>query len=149
MCEGFNKVLLWDEAGKTPKLHPKPSESEEGETVLHTQAGVRFYTQSGEVGRGVLQVTSLRLLWFQPDVTPLSGYEAEWTCVTLHAISRDPESGYPPCIYCQISLSGEEEALRECRFVPDDSSARKTALHAYFLTGCVLLFILCVCVFVF
>lgn len=146
MCEGFDKILQWDEAEKVPKLHlgvPVEGEGEEekkgdscgneSEVVLHTQKGVRFYTDKGEVGRGVLQVTSMRLLWFQPDAAPLSGYETDWTRVTLHAISRDPESGYPPCIYCQISLS-EEELLCECRFVPDDpSSCKQIATFLYFI----------------
>lgn len=133
MCEGFDKIFQWDEAEKAPKLHLRASGEEEdkegncdgeNEAVLHAQKGVRFYTDKGEVGRGVLQVTTMRLLWFQPDAAPLCGYETDWTRVTLHAISRDPESGYPPCIYCQISLS-EEELLCECRLVPDDPSSRK------------------------
>lgn len=122
MCEGFDKIFQWDEAEKVPKLHLKVSEEDESETVLHAQKGVRFYTDQGELGRGVMQVTSMRLLWFQPDAVPLSGYEIDWTHVTLHAVSRDPESGYPPCIYCQISPS-DEEMICECRFVPDDPSS--------------------------
>lgn len=131
MCEGFDKILQWDAAEKAPKLHLKATTGGEDdgyddETVLHAQKGVRFYTDKGELGRGVLQVTSMRLLWFQPDADPLSGYEISWTHVTLHAVSRDPESGYPPCIYCQISPSDnsdDDEMICECRFVPDDLSS--------------------------
>jgi len=56
-------------------------------------------------GRGLLQVTSKRLIWKeQQQEAGAEGkvYEVEVPCITLHAISKDPSSFPKPCMYCQV-----------------------------------------------
>lgn len=56
-------------------------------------------------GRGLLQVTSKRLIWKeQQQEAGAEGkvYEVEVPCITLHAISKDPSSFPKPCLYCQV-----------------------------------------------
>lgn len=63
-------------------------------------------------GRGLLQVTSKRLIWKEQGSETEAGaqgkvYEVDIPCITLHAISKDPSSFPKPCLYCQVCVSLE------------------------------------------
>ena len=108
----------------------------------------------GHQGTGRLTITSKRLMWQEEEGGAGKTYEVEVPMITLHAISKDPESFPKPCLYCQVggwvdgawpcfvlcthafyttqvSEGGEEEEeeevgeAKEVCFVPQDPESRK------------------------
>lgn len=85
-------------------------------------------------GRGLLQVTSKCLLWRQQQQEEGAEgkvYQVEVTCITLHAISKDPSSFPKPCLYCQVCdgrMSVERLRRKQKR---DTLHKRKTKLPPY------------------
>ena len=47
----------------------------------------------------------------------------DYHAISMHAISRDATTGFPPCIYCQIDSSDIEDGYFEARFTPQDLTA--------------------------
>lgn len=59
-----------------------------------------FHVADDVVGRrGVLHVTTRRLVWFGDDG---AGFEVPFQALTMHAVSTDTSEGFKPCIYAQV-----------------------------------------------
>lgn len=101
------------------------------EASLHTTLNV---TVSGlnlrEQVAGLLTITGENLRWSASDGSgaPGSGLLLPFRSISLHAVSRDPSSGLPPCIYAQV---GEEDD--ELRIFP---SQVETELDPLFAAMC-------------
>jgi len=63
---------------------------------------------------GHFTVTDRRLIWRQtPEIAEEEAWRTSFIDVSLHALSTDPDSGYPPCVYAQIG-----DDCVEVRFIP-------------------------------
>ncbi|KAG6528876.1 hypothetical protein ZIOFF_011068 [Zingiber officinale] len=77
-------------------------ESDDGEELMHVEPGVAIALGSQPMeSPGTLYVTSRRVIWLS-DADKGKGYAVDFLSLSLHAVSRDPET-YPfPCIYTQV-----------------------------------------------
>lgn len=111
-----------------------------GEELMHLQDNVSIVlADSPPEAPGTLYITSKQVIWLS-DVDRSKGYAVDFVSISLHAISRDPESYPSPCIYAQID-NGEDEGededeeepeahlwasriskVKEMRLVPSDPS---------------------------
>ncbi|KAG6495065.1 chloride conductance regulatory protein ICln-like [Zingiber officinale] len=84
-------------------------ESDDGEELMHVEPGVAVALGSRPMeSPGTLYVTSRRVIWLS-DADKEKGYAVDFLSLSLHAVSRDPET-YPfPCIYTQIEIGDEDE----------------------------------------
>ncbi|XP_042457832.1 chloride conductance regulatory protein ICln-like [Zingiber officinale] len=84
-------------------------ESDDGEELMHVEPGVAIALGSQPMeSPGTLYVTSRRVIWLS-DADKGKGYAVDFLSLSLHAVSRDPET-YPfPCIYTQIEIDDEDE----------------------------------------
>lgn len=58
-------------------------------------------------GVGKLYITSKRVLW----ISPTKAYDFDVPYITLHAVSKDPQTYPKPCVYCQTDV--EEDAFED------------------------------------
>nr|VDC93086.1 unnamed protein product [Brassica rapa] len=109
-----------------------------GEELMHVQPSVAVALGDRSVeSPGTLYITSRKLIWLS-DADVAKGYAVDFLSISLHAVSRDPQTYSSPCIYTQIEVvededeedEDEEESngvldlskIREMRLVPSDST---------------------------
>eukprot|EP01105_Mastigella_eilhardi_P006113 TRINITY_DN17725_c0_g1_i1.p1 TRINITY_DN17725_c0_g1~~TRINITY_DN17725_c0_g1_i1.p1 ORF type:complete len:168 (+),score=49.95 TRINITY_DN17725_c0_g1_i1:16-519(+) len=81
--------------------------------TLFMLEGVTLLVESENKGDGLLTVTNKEVVWTKGEERSALDFHH----ISLHAISRDPATGFPPCIYCQVDQGGES---KEVRFAPND-----------------------------
>lgn len=96
-----------------PPTYPPPHHQDEHTLFELADVEMSYGTSAmAPEGRGLLQVTSKRLIWKEQQegggVEEGKVYEVDVPCITLHAISKDPSSFPKPCLYCQV-CDGEEK----------------------------------------
>eukprot|EP00727_Mastigamoeba_balamuthi_P006733 m51a1_g2680 putative had-superfamily hydrolase (399) ;mRNA; f:739643-742578 len=116
--QGANPWLQW-EAIEQWESDGRPRLSAE-ETLIFVQPDVRLFLGETLEGRGTFLITSRNILWHEGN----KGMKLGMRYVSLHAVSRDPSSGYPPCIYAQLDV--DDESRSEAHIVPDDSACLDT-----------------------
>ncbi|PFH36589.1 Nucleotide-sensitive chloride conductance regulator (ICln) protein [Besnoitia besnoiti] len=85
------------------------------EVIAYREDDVTLLLKNDSFGAGTLYVTSKRVAWLaEPGAASGASAEAkdisiDYPSIVLHALSRDPNSGHPPCIYCQLKSDAEEE----------------------------------------
>ena len=97
---------------------------EDNERIILSHANVAcFLDPERSEGSGAMHVTTRFVYWFSADDIE-RGYRLQYNWISMHAVSRDPESFARPCVYCQLDLppaapsfmcmdggdAGEEEA---------------------------------------
>ncbi|KAK8937706.1 Chloride conductance regulatory protein ICln [Platanthera guangdongensis] len=81
-------------------------DSASGEVLVHVQPSVSI-----ALGRrlpespGTLFISTKRVIWLS-DTERDKGYAVDFLSVSLHAVSRDPETYPSPCIYTQDPIIG-------------------------------------------
>ncbi|KFK27958.1 hypothetical protein AALP_AA8G453400 [Arabis alpina] len=117
-----------------------------GEELMHVQSSVAVALGNRTVeSPGTLYITSRKLIWLS-DVDMAKGYAVDFLSISLHAVSRDPETYSSPCIYTQIDVEEDEDEdesdtestgvldlskIREMRLVPSDSSQLDTLFDIF------------------
>lgn len=83
----------------------------ENETIDYKLNEVEFaLTNESPVGKGVLFITSKRIIWLESGSECNKAFDFDVPYITLHAVSRDLNTYPKPCIYCQLDVEeGEEE----------------------------------------
>ncbi|CAH8391716.1 unnamed protein product [Eruca vesicaria subsp. sativa] len=120
-------------------------DSSNGEELMHVQPSVAVALGNRSVeSPGTLYITSRKLIWLS-DVDVAKGYAVDFLSITLHAVSRDPQTYSSPCIYTQIEVVEDEEdedvtestgvldlsKIREMRLVPSDSTQLNTLFDVF------------------
>ncbi|KAL0721221.1 hypothetical protein Bca4012_035820 [Brassica carinata] len=115
-----------------------------GEELMHVQpsVAVALGNRSAE-SPGTLYITSRKLIWLS-DADVAKGYAVDFLSISLHAVSRDPETYSSPCIYTQIEVDEDEDEededdtgaldlskIREMRLVPSDSTQLDTLFDVF------------------
>lgn len=77
---------------------------------------VRLVLQDSDLPSGTLKITQTELTW-TPSTEAQQAWGTKFVDISLHAISTDESSGYPPCIYAQFG-----DDCDEFRLIPDDES---------------------------
>nr|ACJ86013.1 unknown [Medicago truncatula] len=97
---------------------------------------------------GTLYITTKQVIWVS-DVDKSKGYAVDFSSISLHAVSRDPEAYPAPCLYTQIETEADEDLnsddsdsesnhvldlsnVREMRLIPSDP----TQLDSLFQVFC-------------
>ncbi|KAJ0238197.1 Chloride conductance regulatory protein ICln [Hirschfeldia incana] len=118
-----------------------------GEELMHVQRSVAVALGNRSVeSPGTLYITSRKLIWLS-DVDVAKGYAVDFLSISLHAVSRDPETYSSPCIYTQIEVVEDEDEddedetestgvldlskIREMRLVPSDSTQLDTLFDVF------------------
>ncbi|GAV64857.1 ICln_channel domain-containing protein [Cephalotus follicularis] len=86
-------------------------DSENGEELMHVQPGVSIvlgHRNRAPESPGTLYLSTKRVVWLS-DADIAKGYAVDFLSITLHALSRDPESYPSPCIYAQIETEADED----------------------------------------
>jgi hypothetical protein len=79
----------------------------ENETVDFHLEHVEFSFSSDpakRIGAGKLYITSKRLLWIGSE----KAFDFDIPFITLHAVSKDPQTYVKPCVYCQVDTEDDE-----------------------------------------
>ncbi|KAH0850422.1 hypothetical protein HID58_095579 [Brassica napus] len=93
-----------------------------GEELMHVQPSVAVALGNRSLeSPGTLYITSRKLIWLS-DADVAKGYAVDFLSISLHAVSRDPQTYSSPCIYTQI---------REMRLVPSDSTQLDTLFDVF------------------
>nr|GMC94391.1 chloride conductance regulatory protein ICln [Ipomoea batatas] len=72
-----------------------------GEELIHVLSGVSLVLGNRlPLSPGTLYITSRKVVWLSNTDTE-RGYAVDFLNISLHAVSRDPESYPSPCIYAQ------------------------------------------------
>jgi nucleotide-sensitive chloride channel 1A len=91
-----NKLLTSPLSPHHPPRQPNHAVNE----TIALSLPVTFHVADDVVGRrGVLHVTTRRLVWFGDDG---AGFEVPFQALTMHAVSTDTSEGFKPCIYAQV-----------------------------------------------
>ncbi|CAF1921518.1 BnaA02g33340D [Brassica napus] len=118
-----------------------------GEELMHVQPSVAVALGNRSLeSPGTLYITSRKLIWLS-DADVAKGYAVDFLSISLHAVSRDPQTYSSPCIYTQIEVvededeedEDEEESngvldlskIREMRLVPSDSTQLDTLFDVF------------------
>ncbi|KAJ4887741.1 Chloride conductance regulatory protein ICln [Raphanus sativus] len=114
-----------------------------GEELMHVQPSVAVALGSRSVeSPGTLYITSRKLIWLS-DVDVAKGYAVDFLSISLHAVSRDPQTYSSPCIYTQIEVVEDDEddtesagvlelsKIREMRLVPSDATQLDTLFDVF------------------
>ncbi|KYK63267.1 Nucleotide-sensitive chloride conductance regulator (ICln) protein [Toxoplasma gondii TgCatPRC2] len=101
------------------------------EVIACREDDAKLILQGENHGVGTFYITSRRIAWLaKPGAA--SGDEqrrdisVDYPSIVLHALSRDPNSGQEPCIYCQLKSDAaaeddEDYVIPEMRIVPTSS----------------------------
>ncbi|KAL2341111.1 hypothetical protein Fmac_009051 [Flemingia macrophylla] len=122
-------------------------DSENGEELMRVQPGVGIALADRPCeSPGTLYITNKQVIWVN-DVDRTKGYAIDFLSISLHAISRDPETYPVPCLYTQIDT--EEEAdedhsdsesnqsqqnlsnITEMRLIPSDPTQLDTLFETF------------------
>ncbi|CAF2145055.1 BnaCnng53550D [Brassica napus] len=118
-----------------------------GEELMHVQPSVAVALSDRSVeSPGTLYITSRKLIWLS-DADVAKGYAVDFLSISLHAVSRDPQTYSSPCIYTQIEVVEDEDEddeddtestgvldlskIREMRLVPSDSTQLDTLFDVF------------------
>ncbi|XP_009130207.1 LOW QUALITY PROTEIN: chloride conductance regulatory protein ICln [Brassica rapa] len=119
-----------------------------GEELMHVEPSVAVALGNRSLeSPGTLYITSRKLIWLS-DADVAKGYAVDFLSISLHAVSRDPETYSSPCIYTQIDVVEEEDEddedddtestgvldlskIREMRLVPTDSTQLDTLFDVF------------------
>ncbi|WZY79613.1 chloride conductance regulatory protein ICln [Brassica napus] len=117
-----------------------------GEELMHVQPSVAVALSDRSVeSPGTLYITSRKLIWLS-DADVAKGYAVDFLSISLHAVSRDPQTYSSPCIYTQIEVVEDEDddedetesngvldlsKIREMRLVPSDSTQLDTLFDVF------------------
>jgi nucleotide-sensitive chloride channel 1A len=81
-------------------------------------------------GQGKLFVTSKRVLWIGDNNTQNNSFDFDVPFITLHAISKDPQTYPKPCVYCQVDVEedeieqeeeeGNDDFIKEFFLIPEE-----------------------------
>ncbi|XP_010909011.1 chloride conductance regulatory protein ICln [Elaeis guineensis] len=118
-------------------------DADAGEELMHVQPGVAIVLGGRPPeSPGTLYISTKRVVWLS-DADRAKGYGVDFLSVSLHAVSRDPETYPLPCIYTQIETEAAEDEesegsdsecgqdvelskVTEMRLVPSDPSQLDT-----------------------
>ncbi|CAI0404368.1 unnamed protein product, partial [Linum tenue] len=96
-------------------------DTENGEELKHVQSGVAIVIANrSPESPGTLYISSRKVVWLS-DVDRQKGYAVDFLALSLHAVSRDPESFPSPCIYTQIETEADDDESDE-----SDSECQET-----------------------
>ncbi|CAN7046149.1 hypothetical protein IGI04_008558 [Brassica rapa subsp. trilocularis] len=117
-----------------------------GEELMHVEPSVAVALGNRSLeSPGTLYITSRKLIWLS-DADVAKGYAVDFLSISLHAVSRDPETYSSPCIYTQIEVVEDEDddedetesngvldlsKIREMRLVPSDSTQLDTLFDVF------------------
>ncbi len=77
---------------------------EDNERIILSHANVAcFLDPERSEGSGAMHVTTKFVYWFSAEDVE-RGYRLQYNWISMHAVSRDPESFARPCVYCQLDL---------------------------------------------
>ncbi|XP_019200163.1 PREDICTED: chloride conductance regulatory protein ICln [Ipomoea nil] len=80
-----------------------------GEELMHVLSGVSLVLGNRlPLSPGTLYITTRKVVWLS-DTDRERGYAVDFLNISLHAVSRDPESYPSPCIYAQIDIGDEDD----------------------------------------
>ncbi|KAL5728089.1 hypothetical protein ACHQM5_001212 [Ranunculus cassubicifolius] len=81
-----------------------------GEELMHVQHNTTLVlANQNPISPGTLYISTKRVVWLS-DIDREKGYAVDFLSISLHAVSRDPESYPSPCIYAQIEAeTGEDD----------------------------------------
>nr|GMC98449.1 chloride conductance regulatory protein ICln [Ipomoea batatas] len=80
-----------------------------GEELIHVLSGVSLVLGNRlPLSPGTLYITTRKVVWLSNTDTE-RGYAVDFLNISLHAVSRDPESYPSPCIYAQIDIGDEDD----------------------------------------
>lgn len=102
-------------------------DSSVSEELLHVQPSVAIALGHRlPESPGTLYISTKRVMWLS-DTERDKGYAVDFLSISLHAVSRDPETYPSPCIYTQIEAEAAEDGESdgsdaEC---PDDTDLSK------------------------
>ncbi|CBZ51440.1 Methylosome subunit pICln, related [Neospora caninum Liverpool] len=99
------------------------------EVIACRENDAALILQGENHGIGTFYVTSRRVAWLtKPDAASAGDEQrkdiaVDYPSIVLHALSRDPNSGHEPCIYCQLKSDAaaeedEDYVIPEMRIVP-------------------------------
>ncbi|CAA9998734.1 unnamed protein product [Nesidiocoris tenuis] len=115
------------------------------EGIRHQQPATLAVMNKKELGKGTIFIAESQLSWV--DSTSGCGFSLEYPHISLHAVSRDPNSFPRECLFVMVDTNidfsdaranheneddeddGEDE-LTELRFVPDDPTALDSMFQA-------------------
>lgn len=122
-------------------------DNENGEELMRVQPGVGIALADLPCeSPGTLYITNKQVIWVN-DVDRSKGYAVDFLSISLHAISRDPDTYPLHCLYTQIDIEEADEDhsdsdsnhiqqdlsnISEMRLIPSDP----TQLDALFETFC-------------
>lgn len=93
-----------------------------GEELMHVQPQVTIVLGNRQpLSPGTLYISTKKVIWLS-DVDKDSGYTVDFLSISLHAVSRDPESYPSPCIYAQIEAEAGEDGESEGSDLDDDDT---------------------------
>ncbi|KAI0516067.1 hypothetical protein KFK09_008739 [Dendrobium nobile] len=80
-----------------------------GEELMHVQPGVTIALgRLSPESPGTLYISNRRVIWLS-DTDRDKGYAVDFLSISLHAVSRDPETYPSPCIYTQIEVEDAKD----------------------------------------
>ncbi|XP_073043694.1 chloride conductance regulatory protein ICln-like isoform X1 [Primulina eburnea] len=86
-------------------------DEDNGEELMHMQPGVSIVLGNRPPEfPGTLYISTKRVVWLS-DTDRAKGYAVDIVSVSLHAVSRDPETYPSPCIYAQIESGAEDDEM--------------------------------------
>ncbi|XP_073293003.1 chloride conductance regulatory protein ICln-like isoform X3 [Primulina huaijiensis] len=86
-------------------------DEDNGEELMHMQPGVSIVLGNRPPEfPGTLYISTKRVVWLS-DTDRAKGYAVDIVSVSLHAVSRDPETYPSPCIYAQIENGVEDDEM--------------------------------------
>ncbi|PKU73515.1 Chloride conductance regulatory protein ICln [Dendrobium catenatum] len=106
-----------------------------GEELMHVQPGITIALgRLSPESPGTLYISNRRVIWLS-DTDRDKCYSVDFLSISLHAVSRDPETYPSPCIYTQASSLGSTFAITNVT-VSANYKASKTSLAVYNILGC-------------
>ncbi|KAL3837910.1 hypothetical protein ACJIZ3_022501 [Penstemon smallii] len=98
----------------TERLAGQPVlDSGNNEELMFVQSGVSIVLGNGlPEFPGTLYISNKQIVWLS-DTDREKGYAVDFVSVSLHAVSRDPESDSSPCIYTQIETGADDDEMED------------------------------------
>ncbi|KAH3760472.1 hypothetical protein Pelo_7722 [Pelomyxa schiedti] len=111
----------------TAAVEVQAPELSEGEATLGSFAAVNVLWDNVSLGVGALLLTSKQAYWYTLGATRNFDYHN----ISLYAISRDPTTGYQPCIYAHVDDPDYSDGYHETRFIPSDPTLLERMFQAF------------------
>eukprot|EP01031_Cornospumella_fuschlensis_P036826 gene36826-44672_t len=110
---GMRRMVPLEEDGRTPELW-----EDENVDFQLGRVELAFDVDDGPLGLGTLFITTKRVIWVADIVSNSCDFDVPY--ITMHSVSRDPETYPKPCIYCQLDSEEESDSLAELFLVPEE-----------------------------